>query len=52
MDEKVRVTETEIEGVLILEPRVYTDERGYFMESYSRERYETICGTTFVQDSE
>ena len=52
MDEKVRVTETEIEGVLILEPRVYTDERGYFMESYSRERYETICGTTFVQDNE
>ena len=52
MDEKVRVTETEIEGVLILEPRVYTDERGYFMESYSRERYEAICGTTFVQDNE
>ena len=52
MDEKVRVTETEIEGVLILEPRVYTDERGYFMESYSRERYEVICGTTFVQDNE
>lgn len=52
MDEKVRVTETEIEGMLILEPRVYTDERGYFMESYSRERYETICGTTFVQDNE
>lgn len=52
MDEKLRVTETEIEGVLILEPRVYTDERGYFMESYSRERYEAICGTTFVQDNE
>ena len=52
MDEKVRVTETEIEGVLILEPRVYTDERGYFMESYSRERYEAIFGTTFVQDNE
>ena len=52
MDEKVRVVETEIEGVLILEPRVYTDERGYFMERYSRERYESICGTTFVQDNE
>ena len=52
MDEKLRVTETKIEGVLILEPRVYTDERGYFMESYSRERYEAICGTTFVQDNE
>lgn len=52
MEEKVSVIETEIEGVLILEPRVYGDERGYFMETFTEERYREICGTTFVQDNE
>jgi dTDP-4-dehydrorhamnose 3,5-epimerase len=35
----MKVTETEIPGVLIVEPRVFTDSRGFFLETYHRERY-------------
>lgn len=34
------VIETEIEGVLILEPRVFADERGCFFESFSQKEFE------------
>ena len=47
------VIETEIEGVLIIEPRVFADERGYFFESFSQKEFEEkVCNTTFVQDNE
>jgi dTDP-4-dehydrorhamnose 3,5-epimerase len=48
----VKVLETPLEGVLILEPRVYLDERGYFLESWSAARYAQhgIVGP-FVQDN-
>lgn len=44
--------ETEIEDVIILKPSVFTDERGYFFESYRRSHLET-CGmeVEFVQDN-
>ena len=47
------VIPTAIEGVKIIEPRVFTDARGYFFESFSqREFEEQVCHTTFVQDNE
>jgi dTDP-4-dehydrorhamnose 3,5-epimerase len=49
----MKVTETEIPGVLLLEPRVFGDERGWFMESWQQERYAEhgIVGP-FVQDNQ
>ena len=42
-----------IEGVIIIEPRIFKDDRGYFFESFSqREFEEKVCKTTFVQDNE
>lgn len=49
----MNVIETSIPGVVILEPRLFRDERGYFFESFSqREFTEKVCNTTFVQDNE
>ena len=49
----MEVLKTDIEGVLILEPRIFKDARGYFFESFSsREFEEKVCKTTFVQDNE
>ena len=50
--------ETKIPGVLIVEPRVFKDARGYFFESYSQREFdEMICAVLghpihFVQDNE
>lgn len=48
------VIKTNVEGVLIIEPQVFGDERGYFFESYNEERFraETGIETHFVQDNE
>lgn len=47
------IIRTDIDGVLILEPRVFTDARGYFLESYSRRDFERLAGPVdFVQDNE
>ena len=49
----MNIIKTDIEGVLILEPRMFKDERGYFYESFSqREFEENVCRTTFVQDNQ
>ena len=49
----MNVIKTAIDGVVILEPRIFKDARGYFFESFSeREFQEKVCGTTFVQDNE
>lgn len=49
----MNVIKTEIEGVVIIEPKVFGDERGYFFESFSqREFEEKVCKTVFVQDNE
>ena len=49
----MEVIKTEIEGVVIIEPRIFNDERGYFYESFSqREFEEKVCRTTFVQDNQ
>jgi dTDP-4-dehydrorhamnose 3,5-epimerase len=46
------VEELPLTGALLLTPRTFVDERGYFKETYSRERYRA-CGVTesFVQDN-
>lgn len=48
----MRVIETKLDGVLILEPRVFEDERGRFLETWNAERYAEagILGP-FVQDN-
>lgn len=49
----MKIIETDIEGVVILEPEVYGDERGYFFEGYSRERFDReVRRVDFVQDNE
>ena len=49
----MEVIKTNTEGVVIIEPRIFKDDRGYFFESFSqREFEEKVCKTTFVQDNE
>ena len=44
---------TEIEGVFIIEPRVFGDERGYFFEAWKRQEFEENIGkVNFIQDNE
>ena len=44
---------TEIEGIVIVEPQVFGDSRGYFMETYQKEKYAAVgIDVTFVQDNE
>ena len=45
--------ETAISGVWVIEPKVFTDQRGYFMEAFKQEEFESIVGEIhFVQDNE
>ena len=49
----VEVIKTAIEGVFIIEPRLFKDDRGYFFESFSqREFNEKVRKVNFVQDNE
>lgn len=49
----MEVINTEIEGVYIIEPRVYKDNRGYFFESFSQKEFdEKVRPIKFVQDNE
>ena len=49
----MNVIETGIEGLLILEPRIFKDVRGYFFESFSQREFEEKVGPVrFVQDNE
>ena len=45
--------ETEIKGVYVIEPRVFSDARGYFMEAWKQEEFNEHVGRVdFVQDNE
>lgn len=45
--------QTEIKGVWIIEPKVFTDERGYFMEAFKKSEFESTVGPVdFIQDNE
>lgn len=53
IQQQMEVIKTELEGVMIIEPRIFKDERGYFYESFSqREFEEKVCKTVFVQDNQ
>lgn len=49
----MNVIKTDIEGVLIIEPKVFGDERGYFLETWSQKDFdEQVRPINFVQDNE
>lgn len=49
----MEVKDTFIEGLKIIQPKVFLDERGYFYEPYNQERFEALGLTMkFVQDNE
>lgn len=50
---KIKVTETEIEGLYVIEPTVFGDERGYFMETYNQNDMKAAgLDMVFVQDNQ
>ena len=50
----MRILKTDIEGVYIIEPHLFEDERGYFFEAFSERKFAELTGieTRFVQDNE
>lgn len=48
------IHKTFIEGLLIIEPKVFGDERGYFFESFNKEKFQNLTGVEadFVQDNQ
>ena len=51
--DRMEVKKTDLEGVVIIEPRVFKDARGYFFESFSQREFdEKVCPIHFVQDNE
>ena len=49
----MKVTESKLDGCCLIQPDIYSDERGFFLESYNIKKYIDIIGedTTFVQDN-
>jgi len=48
----MKVSKTNIEGLLLIEPDLFSDDRGYFFESYRKEKYTEIgLDINFVQDN-
>jgi dTDP-4-dehydrorhamnose 3,5-epimerase len=47
----MNISACDIPGLSIIEPRVFGDARGYFFESWSEQRYESIVKSRFVQDN-
>ena len=49
----MEIIKTELEGLLIIKPEVFEDERGYFFESYNREKFlKAGIDVNFLQDNE
>ncbi len=50
----MEIIKPEIEGLLILRPKIFTDSRGYFFESYSKKNFDEAVGypVEFVQDNQ
>lgn len=49
----MEVIKTDIDGVVIIKPRIFTDARGYFFESYSKREFDEKVGSVdFVQDNQ
>ena len=49
----MRATPTALDGVVLLEPKVFGDERGFFLESFNQQAFDAAIGSqaTFVQDN-
>lgn len=48
----MEIKKEKIEGLISIQPKVFGDERGFFLESFNVERYKEIIGdVTFVQDN-
>ena len=49
----MEIIKTDIEGLIIIEPKIFEDARGYFFESFSQREFESKIGpVNFVQDNE
>lgn len=48
----MNIIKTSLKDVVIIEPKVFSDKRGYFFESFSDISFKKICNTVFVQDNE
>ncbi len=49
----MKIIKTKINGLLILEPTVFEDERGYFMESFNKKMFQELgINYNFVQDNQ
>ena len=49
----MKITKTCISGLVIIEPKIFDDSRGYFYEPYNKSNFDKlICETNFVQDNE
>lgn len=48
----MNIVKTELEGAFIIEPDVHGDSRGWFMETYSKERLKEFTNVEFVQDNQ
>ena len=50
---KIKVTSCDIEGLYVIEPTVFKDERGYFVETYNQNDFkEAGLNMVFVQDNQ
>ena len=50
---QIKVTKTPIEGIYVIEPMVYGDSRGYFVETYNQnDMHEAGLNMVFVQDNQ
>jgi dTDP-4-dehydrorhamnose 3,5-epimerase len=48
----MNITKTAIDGLLVIEPKIFSDSRGYFFETYQKERYKSYgIDVDFVQDN-
>ncbi len=48
----MELIQTPIPGLIVIQPKVFGDERGYFLETYSKSRYDNVgISTDFVQDN-
>lgn len=47
----MKVIETPLEGLVCLVPKLFEDERGYFLETYHAGHYQSLIGMPFVQDN-
>ena len=48
----MRLLPTDLPGVIVVEPDVYRDARGFFLETFNAERYDALQARRFVQDNQ